>query len=423
MLTAAAIRGLLLAALLVPADGRTAWLDGAFEGRAWERAVTAEPGGWLLVELAGRDPEVDLDVSLADGEAGWRRTAAGHSAREWLLARAAPGAQLRVRVRGPAGRATPFVLGLTRLSPLELAPDGQATLRPAEGRRAVLLQLDGRPDDLGALEVLGGRGGPLEVGAFDLAGRPLAAATGPGSLTLPPAPGAVVLAVGPGAGPVHVSASLAPRPPETTSPLDGFLLRLGRTPAQREVLTALRTNHDFARLRTYLEEYPGGLPVRLQVVPGLRAQGVERFGTYANRVLAINPTMAGHRSNVQELVDTLVHELIHAVLSLPRARGFPFEPWVLDSAHDPRLAALGSTPLRRGRVPAELQAYLDAEYGPSASNPAEDYCDVNAGAQRLIVKVVEDTLRRTRIGRETLVFENVRARERQLRLGGSAAKK
>ena len=61
---------------------------------------------------------------------------------------------------------------------------------------------------------------------------------------------------------------------------------------------------------------------------------------------------------------------------------------------------------------------LDLEYGPSASDPRGTYSDVNAGAQRLIVKVVEHDLARTGLGRTTIVFENVatrRARQQRAR--------
>ncbi len=47
-----------------------------------------------------------------------------------------------------------------------------------------------------------------------------------------------------------------------------------------------------------------------------------------------------------------------------------------------------------------------------AQEPERDYSDVNAGAQRLIVKVVLDNLDRTGLGRETLVFKNHQERQR-----------
>ena len=146
------------------------------------------------------------------------------------------------------------------------------------------------------------------------------------------------------------------------------------------------------------------------MVPGLVAHGVERYGTYSQGTLTINPTIAEHRNNPQELVDTLLHELIHALLALPRAEGFPLGPEVLDSSHDPHLRGAVGSPLRRSRIPLAVVRYLEQHYGPSASNPSEDFTDINGGAQRMIVKVIRDLLARSQVGRETLVFRNLERR-------------
>jgi hypothetical protein len=180
------------------------------------------------------------------------------------------------------------------------------------------------------------------------------------------------------------------------------------------VIEALRKSPDFQRMRDYLERYPGGIPLRLLVIPGLKAHGVERFGTYSRGTLAINPTIAAHQTNPQELVDTLVHEIVHAILSLPRAEGYPLAADVLDSSHDARLRGLGGAPLKLGAHPEPYATYLDSEYGPSASNPEVDYTDINAGAQRLIVKVIRHNLARTRQGKKTLVFKNADRRDASL---------
>lgn len=105
-----------------------------------------------------------------------------------------------------------------------------------------------------------------------------------------------------------------------------------------------------------------------------------------------------------------MHELLHALMAMPRADGFPLAADVLDATHDPVLRETLTSPLRRSRLPATIARYLDAHYGPSASNPSQDFTDINAGAQRFLVKVIRDNIRRAGCGRETLVFENVRAR-------------
>ena len=83
---------------------------------------------------------------------------------------------------------------------------------------------------------------------------------------------------------------------------------------------------------------------------------------------------------------------------------------VLDAAHDQRLGRYRGWRLARGRFPEEFETYLADSYGPSASNPEQDYIDINAGAQRLIVKVVRDLIARAGVGRETLVFRNLERR-------------
>lgn len=419
---------------LPEADGRTRWIDAALEAEPWELEVRPPPGGgWVLVELDGPDGR-DLDLVVepvgADGE---RRRATSHAGDELLLVRA--DAALLVRIQAPTrGReADAFRLGLTALLPAgaldPVAPRPVAGVLHGDGGadaaapRAQLVELGEwtwsaarllarRTEGQGDVDlvVVDGRLDLLCMSLVDGADErcsPPASSLDPGG-----APRFVVL-LGRG-GPI--SFELRIERPEAgqkafaPSPLERFLDELARTPEQRVALEALRRTPDFVRIRAYVDDYPGGLPLRLRSVPGLRAGGVERFGTYGRGTLTINPTISAHRENVQELLDTLVHELVHALLDLPRGPRFPLASDVLDAAHDPQLDDVGRLPIRRGSVASTLGRYLDDDYGPSASDPARDYSDINAGAQRLIVKVIEDTLRRTGLGRETIVFESVRAR-------------
>ena len=84
------------------------------------------------------------------------------------------------------------------------------------------------------------------------------------------------------------------------------------------------------------------------------------------------------------------------------------------------MAPRSVTALRRGRLPEAQTKHLEANYGPSASNPLEDYTDINAGAQRLIIKVVRDNLRRSRVGKPTLVFRNLADRIKRKAQASSA---
>ncbi len=434
----------------------------------------APGGAWVLVELDGPDGhDLDLVVEPAGDDGGareraragladapasrssddeasrgagersrtthhtdvQRRRATGHGPDEVLLVRA--DAPLLVRVEPGHRRssaAAAFRLGLTPLLPSgELEPTTPRLLAgvlhgdgglEAAAPRAQLVALGAWSWSSARLHawLTEGQGdvdllvvdGRLDLLAVSFEDGPDERCRPPAAPPLDPvgAPRFAVL-LGRG-GPISFELQVErPGPGQKAFPgsaLDRFLDDLGRTPEQRAALEALRRTPDFVRIRAYVDGYPGGLPLRLRAVPGLRAGGVERFGTYGRGTLTINPTIAAHRENVQELLDTLLHELVHALLDLPRGPRFPLESDVLDAAHDPHLEDVLALPIRKSAVGPPLAGYLDADYGPSASDPERDYSDINAGAQRLIVKVIEDTLRRTGLGRETIVFEHVRAR-------------
>lgn len=420
---------------LAAPDGRTVWIAGEVAaGEAWEVEVRPPAAGTLVwVELDGPDGVAGLDLDLVvepaagDGE---RRRASGHSADEALLVRA--DGPLLVRVAGGAAR---FRLGLTALevtgalerpgAPLRGVLDGAGGLDAPVGRAhlVALGPLAWEAARLHARRTEGTGDVDLLVADARLDLVALALTDGPDERCQPPAaapgdPGgapryALLLArEGPLSYELRLEAPPAGQKAFPGSRLGRFVDELGATPEQRTALEALRRTPDFLRIRSYVDDYPGGLPLRLRAVPGLRSGGVERFGTYSRGTLTINPTIPAHRENVQELLDTLLHELVHALLDLPRGPRFPLGVDVLDAAHDPRLRDLDRLPIRREGVGGPLRRYLDEEYGPSASDPARDYSDINGGAQRLIVKVIEETHRRTGLGQETIVFESVRARVR-----------
>lgn len=443
---------LLLVALLSPAalavelpepDGRTVWVEGSLgQDGAFEVEVRGAARGWVWLELDGPDGGPDLDLlaepAQADGE---RRRATSHLADEMLLVEVDPARPLLVRVVASSSPASPsgvagagFRVGATPLSITgELTPAEPRPLRgvlDAQGgpaARAHLIALGPWDWDAARLHARRTEGtGDLDLVVFD--GRheavgialddgpdercqPLDASGHSGSDDDAASPRFALLLSrdGPATYELRVERPEQGQKAFPASSLERFLRDLGSTPEQRRALDALRRTPDFQRIRLYMEAYPGGLPLRLRAVPGLRAGGVERFGTYSRGTLTINPTIPAHRENVQELLDTLVHELVHALLDLPRGPRFPFGLDVLDAAHDPRLEVL-DLPIRRGGVAPGVGDYLDRNYGPSASDPLRDYSDINAGAQRLIVKVIEETLVRTGLGRETIVFESVRGR-------------
>lgn len=414
---------------LPEADGRTRWVDGrlapgdAGDPAAWELEVRPAAAGWVWVEVDGPEPGPDLDLTVeparADGE---RRRATSHVGDEALLVATTAGTALLVRVTAASGREGAFRVGVT-----PLASSGttdrlvRGVLDPQSGPapRAHLVELDARDWDAARLLARRTEGaGDVDVVVLDerLDVIGLGLADGAEERCQPAAtlgPRWALLLVRD--GPVSFELGVERKEPRGPSALERFLRDLARTPEQRRALEALARTPDFVRIRHYVDAYPGGLPLRLRAVPGLRSGGVERFGTYSRGTLTINPAIAAHEENVQELLDTLVHELVHALLDLPRGPRFPLGADVLDAAHDPRLREVEDLPVRKDEVKDELALYLDREYGPSASDPLRDYSDINAGTQRLIVKIIDETLLRTSLGRETIVFESVRGRSTRAR--------
>lgn len=398
-------------ALTLPAPGHTAVVEAELQGqRPWIVELTGPEAvdrpTWLLLELTG-DDRADLDLEVRVPDALVRR-AASHRSRERLLVPAHAGLSVHVTARRPGGsRALRLeVSALVEEAPLEPG----ATLRGQGGARAHRVPLAA---SAGCLELaLSAEEGEADLLVLDRHQQPLAANEGPGPerTALDPGPEAcAVVLVRPGTR--NWSLSLSQRPGLEAAPLDRFLTQLSSTPEQQRALEALRIQPDWVAIRGYLDRYSRLEQLELRVIPGLRARGVERFGGFSAGVLAINPTITGHQENVQELVDTLMHELVHALLALPREEPFPLADDVLDSTHDPQLASLAGRTIRRGNVPEPLASYLEQHYGPSASDPRRDWSDINAAAQELVSKVVEADLAATGVGRETLVFENIRRRQ------------
>jgi Domain of unknown function (DUF4157) len=188
-----------------------------------------------------------------------------------------------------------------------------------------------------------------------------------------------------------------------------FRSDLGATPDEKTAINALFSQAQFMSLWNYM----GGCkakpakdlgPLGLMVTPGLKISGVERFGGYSHdlHTLEINPTKPEHQANPQELVDTIVHELIHAVDDLQSsctAAGSPPSPLAgagTDSSAPPLAAVKGT--------PAEDQLLKDL--GPGASNPCEEFIDVNKLAQQIIVSIIQSDIKTTKIGHPTLTFVN-----------------
>ncbi|HEY9599690.1 MAG TPA: DUF4157 domain-containing protein [Cyanophyceae cyanobacterium] len=188
-----------------------------------------------------------------------------------------------------------------------------------------------------------------------------------------------------------------------------FRTQLGSTPEQKAAIDTLFANPTFLALWNYLKNCQATPqqdlgPLRLKVTPGLRISGVERFGGYnpLTKTLEINPTKAEHVSNPTELVDTIVHEMIHAVDDLQAdcvQAGSPPAPL--------QGAATQTAPSRADVAGTPDEARLMTELGPGASNPCEEFIDINAAAQQMIVQILTENIQVSRVGRPTLTFVNV----------------
>ena len=187
-----------------------------------------------------------------------------------------------------------------------------------------------------------------------------------------------------------------------------FRKQLGRTPEQIAAINSLFANADFKALWDYLAACRATPkqdlgPLALAVDPKLKFGGAVRFGGYFKlpRELKINPKKSEHVTNPTELVDTITHELIHAVFDLEG---------------DCKAAGSGAAPLKGGATagsrpvaavkgtPREIE--LLKKLGPGASNPCKEFLDVNSAAQQMIVQILLENVKVTGVGKPTLTFVN-----------------
>ncbi|MEM6532093.1 MAG: hypothetical protein AAF654_05685 [Myxococcota bacterium] len=193
-----------------------------------------------------------------------------------------------------------------------------------------------------------------------------------------------------------------------------FLAALG-APSEdhRRAIEALQSDEAFAELWNWFEEFPGGNPIVMTNVPGLdRGDGTEVFGLYVwdEMAVAINSTHPDHIENPMELVDTVVHELIHAALDVAEhaeAQGLtvpdlPLPDGVYDWFRDPWLAT-DQRPDYFSEVATESRAFVDASYRQGLSNPGE-YLDINPGAEAYIRGIIGRLIDKTGIGSPTHIF-------------------
>ena len=188
-----------------------------------------------------------------------------------------------------------------------------------------------------------------------------------------------------------------------------FRENLGATADQKTAIDALFENKTFLELWNYLKGCPATPkrdlgPLNLKVTPGLVIRGKERYGGYSpmTRTLEINPTKPEHKSNTAELIDTIVHELIHAIDDLAaecKKAGAKDAP--LGGA-----ATVSNAPSRADVAGKPEEKKLMDELGPGASNPCEEFIDINKAAQQIIIQVIKSNIEVAKVGRPTITFVN-----------------
>jgi hypothetical protein len=185
-----------------------------------------------------------------------------------------------------------------------------------------------------------------------------------------------------------------------------FRKQLGATADQKAATDALYGNKSFVALWDYMKACKAPPtqdlgPLELKVTPGLKIGGVERYGGYFLRTLEINPTKPEHAGNPTELVDTVVHEFIHAVSDL--------EPDCVKAGAKPAPLAGGATAsppkLADVKGTADEDKWL-TEVGPGASNPCEEFIDINKAAQDMIIAILKENMTTAKVGRPTITFVN-----------------
>ena len=214
-----------------------------------------------------------------------------------------------------------------------------------------------------------------------------------------------------------------------------FRQRLGRTPDQAVVVAQLFAHPRFRALWDWLGRCRGQPadhgPIKLRVGRSFD-DGVQTFGGFNQQrgILRINPMNRAARENPQELVDTLVHELVHAISWALRTGKCPGQeapmPQVAELVDDEdrqRFAAPQPGYARTERIDLGEELERLERLGPSASDPCRYFLDIEAAPQARIVGITRDIQAETGIGAPTRTAVNQiirnELRQARQRAGGS----
>jgi Domain of unknown function (DUF4157) len=223
------------------------------------------------------------------------------------------------------------------------------------------------------------------------------------------------------------------------APLSSFRADLEAISANHAtIISALFTHPRFVPVVTFLNRCPGGTIdffVR-RIQDTVNGVVVDRFGGFSPSPgggqpaeMEVNPFHPQHAANPIEVADTVIHELLHALLEVRSTCESARNPWplpagIFDVGTDPELTAAhgavgnrvrerasartlaaGGTTTTSGR---NLVEYMEDSYGSGASNPRDEYVDLNIAGNNFVVGILRDLMvANPGIGSETVSFDNV----------------
>lgn len=199
---------------------------------------------------------------------------------------------------------------------------------------------------------------------------------------------------------------------------EAFKERLGRTPEQEEVVTRLFAHPTFTKLWDWLGRCTGEPkdhgPIKLRVGRSF-SDGLQTFGGFnqTRGILTINPMNRAAHRNPLELVDTIVHELVHAVSWAIRTGKCPGQKAPMEQVEDlvheddrHRFMAEQSGYARTQRLSLGDELMHLERLGPSASDPCNFFLDIEATPQAAVVEITRDIKEDTGIGAPTRTAVN-----------------
>jgi len=188
-----------------------------------------------------------------------------------------------------------------------------------------------------------------------------------------------------------------------------FRQRVGRTDEQKKAIDALFDNAEFIKYWNWLDACggKGALgPIKLRVRRTWE-DGVQRFGVFKHdsRTLIVNPWKAEAIANPLELVDSVVHELLHAIHWAHMNGKCPGKKPPMEEIEYKR----PEKPDKKGKnkdkdmEPPDLTDVMGSDteidllerQGPSASDPCGEFIDIRENPQLAINRIVSDVGERT----------------------------